>query len=225
VADTHFRLDGPIVGDLEAAFLEDWRFVTGEELRPRPSPPAVDGDALCRVIVDGPNEDFAKLLDVLEGAISVAHSSVSIVTPYFLPPPGLASSLRAAALRGVDVRVVLPERSNLPYVHWATWRMLGPLLDRGVRVMLQPPPFDHTKLFLIDDLYVQIGSANLDARSLRLNFEIAVEVYSESLGAAAARHFEASVGNSREIRRDDLGGRSLAAKVRDSVAWLLYPYL
>ncbi len=110
------------------------------------------------------------------------------MTPYFIPPPELTAALQTAALRGVEVCLVLPARSNLRYVDWATRRWLPPLLRRGIQVYLQPPPFSHTKLLVIDGSYAQIGSANIDPRSLRLNFEIAVEVYDAQVCAQLAKY-------------------------------------
>lgn len=225
VVDTHFRLTGPVVGEIEKVFFEDWEFVTGEAVS---SPEASDCDqsgALCRAIVEGPNEDLDKLSAILVGAVSSARRRVFIMSPYFLPPRELLGALQAAALRGVRVVVILPSKNNLPFMHWATRNMLWELLQRGVRVYYQPPPFVHTKLFLVDDYYAQIGSANIDPRSLRLNFELVIEVYDPPFAKALAEHFEQVRKCSSEVALEDLDGRSLPVKLRDSLAWLFSPYL
>jgi cardiolipin synthase len=225
VVDVHARVTGPVVHHLRRAFVEDWRWVSGETL-PEISPTTVrTGAASCRVIADGPSEDLEKIAMLLVAAISVATRRVCIMTPYFLPPRSLITALEAAALRGVEVRVVLPEKNNLPYVHWATRKMLWELLGRGVRVFLQPPPFVHTKLFRIDDDYVLLGSANIDPRSLRLNFELALEVYDAELAADVGRHFDGVVARSREITLKEMDDRATLAKLRDAAAWLASPYL
>ncbi|HEX9726018.1 MAG TPA: cardiolipin synthase [Vicinamibacteria bacterium] len=226
VSDVHFRLTGPVVDRMERVFLEDWRFVTGADMSPPPadSDPG-EADAICQVIADGPNEDLDALVAVLTAAAGSARHRISIVTPYFLPPPQVVSALQAAALRGVEVSVVLPSRNNLPYVHWATRNMLWEVLQRGVRVFYQPPPFAHTKLFLVDDHYAQIGSANWDPRSLRLNFELAVEVYSKPFVEDLGRHFESLRLSSREITLADIDARPLLVRTRDALAWLCSPYL
>ena len=225
VVDMHFRLRGPVVAQMEQSFVNDWAFLTGEAVAPafRGGPAA--GDAVCRTIVDGPDEDLDKLAAVLEGAASAARRRLAIVTPYFLPSRELSAALRSASLRGVEVSVILPSRNNLPMVHWASRNMLWELLQRGVRVYYQPPPFVHTKLFLVDDAYALIGSANLDPRSLRLNFELAVEVFDRSFAVDLWEHVEQARSRSREVRREELDRRPLAARVRDSVAWLFSPYL
>jgi cardiolipin synthase len=164
------------------------------------------------------------LLFVMLGAICVAQRQILIMTPYFIPPPELIAALQTAALRGVEVCLVLPERSNLRFVDWATRRWLPPIMAQGVQVYLQPPPFSHTKLLVIDGRYAHIGSANLDPRSLRLNFEIAVEIYDESVCAELAHY----VLSAREHARQPFQTRSrlgLLGQLRDSLFWLFSPYL
>lgn len=165
-SDMHFRLEGPVVTQLEHAFLEDWYFCTGDD-----SPPGAPHDwasrdmpqhatALCRAVAEGPNEGFNKLSIMLVGAISSARNRIAIVTPYFLPSQEMISALQSASLRGATVTVIMPEKNNLPYMHWATRKMLWEMVEYGVRAYYQPPPFAHTKLFLVDDFYAQIGSAD-----------------------------------------------------------------
>ena len=225
VIDVHFRIEGPAVGQLERVFLEDWTFVTGESIAPTAADPDTPGDAVCRVAVDGPNEDLDKLVTILIGAVSAARRRVLIMNPYFLPPRMLMGALQAAALRGVEVAVVLPERNNLPYIHWASRHGLSELLRRGVRVYYQPAPFVHSKLFVVDDHYAQIGSANLDPRSLRLNFELAVEVFHEPFAQQLAEHIDQVRQRSRRVTREELDDRPLGELVRDAFCWLFTPYL
>jgi cardiolipin synthase len=189
VVDMHFRLSGPVVAQIENVFWRDWRFITGEPV-PDGRPAATRaGASLCRTVAHGPDEDLDRLTALLVGAIGLAERRVAIMTPYFLPPRELIGALQAAALRGVAVDVILPAQNNLPYVHRATRHMLWELLKRGVSVYYQPPPFVHSKLLLIDEGYAQIGSANWDARSLRLNFELTVEIFDVRFVSVAARHF------------------------------------
>ena len=176
------------------------------------------------MITEGPDEDSDKLLFVILGAISVAHRQVLIMTPYFIPPPELTAALQTAALRGVEVCLVLPARSNLRYVDWATRRWLPPLLERGIQVYLQPPPFSHTKLVVIDGSYAQIGSANIDPRSLRLNFEIAVEVYDDAVCAGLAKYVLSARDHAAHLPTG-FTASTLLGRLRDSLFWLLSPYL
>jgi cardiolipin synthase len=226
VKDVQFRAAGPVVGQIEEVFLEDWAFATGTPEPPRafhPPPPA--GDAVCRAIVDGPNEDLDKLAVIMVGAASAAKRRIQIMTPYFLPSREMIGALQAASLRGVEVDVVLPGLNNLPFVHRATRNMLWELLQWGIRAFYQPPPFVHTKLFIVDEHYLHVGSANLDPRSLRLNFELVVETFDPHLAARMAAFVDACRYRSRQISLQEVDGRPLGTRLLDSGAWLLSPYL
>ncbi len=227
IHDVHFRVRGPVVGDLQRAFLEDWHFVTGERLDIPLYFPALEyrGSAFARCISDGPDREFRKLEQIIMGALSCAGESVLIMTPYFIPDRPMAAALVTAALRGVDVRIVLPGKNNLPVVHWAGRAQLGELLSNGVRVFYQPPPFVHTKLFMVDDVWTLIGSANLDARSLRLNFELDLSILDSAFAAAMRDHFENALAASHELTLDALNQRSMPVKLRDNFARLFSPYL
>jgi len=225
VIDVHFQVSGPVVTQLEQTFLEDWGFITGEHHVPSPGPVSEAGTAVCRTISDGPNEDLDKLTTTLIGAVASAQNRIFIMTPYFLPSRELIAAIQIAALRGVQTHVFLPAKNNLPFVHWASCNMLWELLIRGVRIFCQPPPFVHSKLFVVDECYSQIGSANIDPRSLRLNFEMGVEVYDEDFTETLAEHFYSTQLRSEEISLLDMDNRSLPIRIRDATAWLFSPYL
>jgi len=225
IVDLHCRVAGPVVAQMETVFLRDWQFATHGPAE-QPGPPSTPaGGTLCRAVTDGPDTELDRLIALYLGAIGQARHRIAIMTPYFLPPRELITPLQAAALEGVDVAVILPEKNNLPYIHAATRHMLWELLDRGVNVYYQPPPFVHTKLFYIDDHYAQLGSANFDARSLRLNFEMNLEVYDRDVVTELARHFETVRGRSRAVTLADVDGRSFGTKLLDGGAWLFSPYL
>ena len=224
MADLHFKVRGPVLQQLGSAFQIDWQFAAAENLKVPGAPPS-SGECVCRVITDGPDDDNDKLLFVMLGAVSMAREQLLVMTPYFIPPPELTSALQSAALRGVEVTLVLPERSNLRYVDWACRRWLAPLVDRGVQVFLQPPPFAHTKLLVMDGSYAQIGSANLDPRSLRLNFEIAMEVYDAATCQWLSRYIIEARDRSKVLTMAKLETTNIAAKLRDSLCWLMSPYL
>ena len=224
--DLHFKVRGPVVADIEQAFLEDWSFATGaNHLRGQPLALPSVGDLWARVIIDGPNEDFEKLRWVYMGATNAARETVRVMTPYFVPDRELVVSLNAAAMRGVNVEIVLPEESNIPFVSWATDAMLWQVLEHGVRVYRQPAPFTHSKLFVVDDCYAIVGSGNFDARSLRLNFEFNLEIYSEEFVSKLAEHFDQAKARSALITLAEMDRRPLAAKFRDGFARLFAPYL
>jgi len=227
IQDMHFCVQGPVVNDLQRAFLEDWHFVTGERLENPLFFPIVEpqGNSIVRCISDGPDKEFRKLEQIIMGALSCAGQSVLIMTPYFIPERPMISALITAALRGVEVCIVLPGKSNLPFVQWASNALLGELLANGVRIFHQPPPFVHTKIFMVDDIWSLIGSANLDARSLRLNFELDLSIFDSALAAQLKSHFEAALSASREITLAELEHRGLPIKLRENFARLFSPYL
>lgn len=227
VVDVHFLVRGPVVADLQRVFLEDWFFVTGrllDDVRFFP-PVGPAGDAYARAIGDGPDKEFRKLHWIIMGALSCASSSVRIMTPYFIPDRPLISAMATSAMRGIEVSLILPARNNLPYVHWASRAYLWELLQCGIRVYYQPPPFVHTKLLLVDGLWSLIGSANLDPRSLRLNFELNMEVYDRQSTGLLESHFAAVLSRSKEVTLEEMDGRPLPEKLRDGAAKLLSPYL
>lgn len=225
LTDIHFRLAGPVVANMEQAFVEDWTFCTGEPLVLNPRERSTAGSAVCRTILDGPGDEMDRLAMILIGAMASAGSTVRIMTPYFLPARELVAAMQNAALRGVDVMLVLPAKNNLRFVHWATRNVLQDLLQWGVEVRYQPPPFAHSKLLIVDDHYVQVGSANIDPRSLRLNFELAVEVYDKPFAVRLVAHFDDIWQRSRRATLDELLGRPLWVRLRDAVAWLFSPYM
>lgn len=225
VADLHFQLTGPVVRQLEEVFHNDWRFTTGETIKHPPAPILSSGQAICRTIVDGPNNSIDKIMVTLIGALSSARRRVSIMTPYFLPPRELIGALQAAALRGIEVNIILPAKNNLFYVHRATRKMLWQVLQHNVNVYYQPPPFSHAKVFIVDSHYLQIGSANLDPRSLRLNFELAVEIYDKDFGSALDASFEETRKKSRRISLEEVDNRKLTTQLLDALFWLFSPYM
>ncbi len=225
VHDIQYLCSGPIVSMLQRAFMLDWGVAAGEISPLPPETEEMCGDSLCRMVLDGPGSGSEALHDLLCGAISSARESVRIMTPYFLPTAELAASLKSAAQRGLRVEVILPAKNNLCYVHWATFHLLPGLLQAGVRVFYQPPPFDHTKLLLVDDYYAQIGSANLDTRSLRLNFELNMEIFDTSFSREMTEHFTDVLHNSREIFRAELDDLPLWQRLRNAGCWIFLPYL
>jgi cardiolipin synthase len=225
IADLHFRLVGPVIAQIETVFLRDWQFATGEPVSTPARVPQPSGAAMCRVVADGPEGQLDRLMALLTGAIGSARQRIAIMTPYFLPPRELIAPLQAAALAGVDVAVILPALNNLPYVHRAARHMLWELLEPGVHIYYQPPPFVHSKLFYVDDYYAQIGSANFDARSLRLNFEMNVEIYDRDAVTVLAQHFETVRAQSTPVTLAEVDGRAILTKAIDGVAWLFSPYL
>ncbi len=223
--DTMFRLQGSILKQICHVFEDDWLYACGENLPERRFNSLSKGKSWCRTIADGPGLQLDALINILVGAIGSAHTSIEIKTPYFLPPREIISALQTAALRGVEVSLLLPAHNNLPYVQWAMRHMLWQLLKYNIKVYYQAPPFDHSKLLVIDQRYCQVGSANLDSRSLRLNFELTVEIYDEVLGKQLSEQIKQDKQNAEELSQEQLQNRSFPVKMWDAFCWLFTPYL
>ncbi len=226
ISDIHFKVEGPAVLELQEVFLEDWFFVTRESLPWEAHPHALlPGYSVCRVISGGPNEDFEKINWILLGALAWAKTKIQIMTPYFVPDPSMISALNTAALRGVQVEVILPEKNNLPFVSWANRALLREMLECGVGFYYQPPPFSHSKLFVVDESYSLIGSSNWDDRSLKLNFELDLEVYDPAFAQKLSGHFNEVLGKAREITLAEIVKDPISEKFRNSLVKLFSPYL
>lgn len=224
--DIHFRLCGPVVRQLQDVFVADWRFASSVAIDPPPYRAAVPpGGACARVITDGPNDDIDKLTRIIIAAIGAARCSIAIMTPYFLPSRELDLALQLAALRGVRVQVILPDKNNLPFVNWAAFHMLGEMLAAGVEFYLYTGPFVHSKVLVVDDYYVQIGSSNLDPRSLRLNFEVNVELYDAGIAAPLADYFAGALAMSQPLTAMQIARRPLPSRFAGGVFWLMSPFL
>lgn len=225
VRDTHFRFAGPIVAQFASAFAEQWSFATGESLSGAawfpPSRPA--GNSTARAVTSGPDQDLEKIELLVLAAISAARRSVRIMTPYFLPDDRVITALALAAMRGIEVDIVVPRHSNHPVIDCAMRAHVGPLLRAGCRIWLHEPPFDHSKLLAVDERWCFVGSANFDTRSFTLNFEINAEVYC-SLTASKV-HDKILATRKNPLLAEALARRPLPVRLRDSAARLWLPYL
>lgn len=227
VRDIHFKVEGPLVAHLTEAFADDWHITTKESLVGESwFPPLTgNGDVVARGIPSGPHESVERVRWIIAAAVSEARQSLRIMTPYFLPDETLAAGLRLAALRGVDVDIILPKKTNLAFVTWAAMARLDELIGVGCRIWLGPPPFNHSKLMLVDDCWALVGSSNWDPRSLILNFEFNVECQGTDLVKRLGGIFEAELSQARRLTLADLNNRNLVVKLRDGVARLFSPYL
>lgn len=225
IKDIHFLCEGPIVAQLQEAFLYDWGFITKKYEEIKPLYKQNSGSDLCRMILDGPGSGKDPLHELYCSIITTAKTHVRIITPYFLPTHDLIACLKATALRGVDISIILPAKNNLVYVQWASLRLIPTLMEAGLKIYNQPAPFAHTKLLIIDEYYVQFGSANLDPRSLRLNFELNVETFSPALAQRMIIYFKEIRDTSRQLQLKELQEQHLILKLRNSICWIFSPYL
>lgn len=225
VSDTHFRVTGAIVHELTEAFLQDWFFVTTEDLNKKKFYPTPDtkGNMICRIITAGPDSDMEKIKYTMMQAISLARKSIRIMTPYFLPDDRFLSLLCLAAVRGVNVEIIIPQQSNQRLVDWARNVNNSLPIQLGCKIWLAQPPFNHSKLMVVDRIWSFVGSSNVDMRSLRLNFEINMEIYHKEF----AENIDDFIGSHchKLLTLDDLKNRPVIAKFRDAMTRLLLPYL
>ena len=227
IRDLHFRVEGPVVHQMQSIFAEDWAFcatdaMEGEKWFPELTP---SGDVGAVGIPDGPDEDIEVMPVAFFAALSAAGRDVKILTPYFLPLPTLIWALKLCVTRGVKVTIVTPAKNNIPPVSWAARTLFPDLLFAGCRIFESPPPFDHSKIFIIDDEWSFVGSTNWDPRSLRLNFEFNLACLDRNLAGRLDDEFQAKLAESREVTIKDIEADSLAVRLRNGVARLFIPLL
>lgn len=225
--DLHFKVEGPVVAELQETFIEDWFLATDEMLSDDGYFPELTrcGDALCRAIVSGPDEHFEKIPLILQGALAAAQESVWIVTPYFVPTSPLVSAMVTAALRGVRITLVLPSHLDIPFMRWASDAYLWQVLEHGVEVYHRPAPFVHTKLMIVDERWILLGSANMDRRSFRLNFEFNVEAFDHALARRLIGELEQTVQNLSPLTLEMVDSRPRWQRFRDGFFKLFSPHL
>lgn len=225
--DLHFRVTGPVVAQLQEVFVDDWAFAAGEALAGAPwfAAPSAGGEVHARALPEGPDDESDPVPWTILTALGVARRRVCVVSPYFLPDPPLVAALDAAALRGVQVDVVIPARTNFRFVDAAVRGGLWQLRDHGVRIWMTPPPFDHTKLMTVDGAWALVGSTNWDPRSLRLNFELDLEAYDRDLVAALDALIDARIARARRFTRAELDRRRWHQRLADGAASVVQPYL
>ncbi|UTW55634.1 phospholipase D-like domain-containing protein [Kordiimonas sp. SCSIO 12610] len=233
VRDTHFSLKGPIVNQMMEAFADDWIFTTGESLQGNLWFALHDlwssGEGcnfmIARAIADGPDEPRQKTAMIIESALAAARRNIKIVTPYFLPNEALLAALEQAALRGVEVQVLIPEKSNLPLFGLAAFASLKPLIRSGCKIFAGKAPFDHTKLMIVDEDWVLLGSSNWDARSLKLNFEFNIECYDACFAKNMNKKVDAKLLGSKPVTIPNLNKRGFFKRLFGRILWLATPYL
>lgn len=221
------RFTGPIVASLQNVFLDDWLFETNQELDSDDLfPPLADaGPVLAQCVATGPTQESESILRVLLSAINNARHKIVLTSPYLVPDEPTLLGLAMAAGRGVEVELVIPEKSDHPLVSAAGRAYFEPLLEEGVKIFLHGPGMLHAKTMTVDDSFALLGSSNLDMRSLYLNFELNVLMYGPQmtmkLRLAQARY----MNEARPLTLDQWRGRPAWKRYVDSTAALLSPLL
>ncbi len=230
IRDYHFQAEGPVVQELQYSFLRDWYFITEEspaallteEYFPHAEPA---GTVTARLISTGPStiEDVA--IESFFNSIVLAKKQILAVTPYFVPPVDILRALRSAALRGVDVRLVVPKKNNHFYAGLASRALYEDLLLAGVHIFERHPPFMHAKALIVDGEFALVGTANLDVRSLSLNYETCLAVYSEKFADTMKCIIHADMNASDEVLLADWQNRPACCRLLENLAALMMPVL
>jgi cardiolipin synthase len=177
------------------------------------------------VVRSGPGPDFEAIHRAFFTLVVMAQRSIKLMTPYFVPDTSLLTALLNAAARGLDVRLILPQRTNHWYIHYAARSFYAPLLESGVRIFERPPPFLHAKAMLVDNQWALVGSANFDIRSLRLNFELNLEVLGSFAEQALRSVLDEEMDRSREIDLKTFEQRSRWEQLMEGLCSMAAPLL
>ncbi|QOR38911.1 cardiolipin synthase [Billgrantia diversa] len=222
--DTHLKLTGPSVLGLQEAFWEDWHWATGEVINLCWEPRITCEECQNVIIVpSGPadRQETASLL--VQHAIHSAHERLWVTSPYFVPDQGVQDALRLAAMRGVDVRIMMPEHPDHLLIYLSAFSFLPDMVRAGVKVFRYQPGFLHQKVILVDDIAATVGTVNLDNRSFRLNFEITAYIPDRRFAAEVCQMLERDFAVCRQISYDELQHRPLWSKLVSRAAYLTAP--
>jgi cardiolipin synthase len=223
--DVMARLRGPSVRALDHVFLDDWYFASGDDVaKPETAEIVPSGDVACAVIASGPDRD-AYIHDAYFILFTRAVRRIWIVTPYFIPSDAIATALRTAGSRGLDVRVLVPLASDIGVVKHAARSYYALLLEAGVRIFEYQGPMLHAKAFVVDEDLSAFGSANVDSRSFRLSFEIGCFVKDRAKNLQLVDWYESLLQSSHEVTLAECNSRSTGEKLLESAAHLLSPML
>lgn len=225
--DTHIRIEGPAVGGLQFSFIVDWNFmgqpliedsVNAEEAEVC----GIDG---MQLLTSGPTSQWTNIAMLFIKAIANSKRRVFLQTPYFLPTEGLLKALQTAALSGVDVRVMIPRRSDSRMLDAATHSYVVECLQAGVKMYLYEAGMLHAKTMVVDDEFVSIGSTNFDFRSFEHNFEANMQIYSTAVNDEMAKIFQQDLKQCTRLYLSEWKKRPIAKKAGESIVRLLSPIL
>jgi len=226
--DTHLRLKGESVDSLQYRFLLDWSFASGNALMRKQKyfpEKKSRGDVAVQIVSSGPDSKEAEVKSLFLKMIYEAEKSIYIQTPYFIPDQSMLEALKIAARSGVEVKIMIPDRGDHPFVYAANNSFVGELLDAGARCYRYKKGFLHSKTLCIDSRVLSIGTTNMDVRSFKLNFEINAFIYDRERARYHNQIFKEDLENSEEITKEIYESRGWTMKLRESVSRLLSPIL
>ena len=225
--DTHLQIEGEAVSSLQVVFLIDWYFVTDQVIRDEKyfRTEKADEHHLVQITACGPDSNWASIMQAYFAAIASAQSSIYISSPYFLPNESILTALKTASLSGVDVRIILPARSDSKIVFWATRSYVNELLEAGIKIYFYEKGFPHSKLLIVDGVLSSVGTANMDIRSFDQNFEVSAIIYDEAITTELQTSYLQDLAASTYITLDNWEKRPRWDSIRESVARIFSPLL
>lgn len=227
--DTHLRIEGSALHPLQTRFILDWNQASANQdieyndiffpIIPQ------KGSVSMQIVSSGPDSEWEQIKDGYLKMIFRAEKYIYIQTPYFIPDVSFLDALRIACLSGVDVRIMIPNKPDHMFVYWATYANVGNLLKAGAKIYIYDNGFLHSKQIVIDDEVSTVGTANIDVRSFKLNFEVNAFIYDRDKSHELAELFEQDMLLSTELTQDIYNRRSTAIKIKESIANLISPIL
>lgn len=227
--DTHLRLEGPAVMALQIRFVLDWNYAAKENLFQNNKyfvlPEETDGDCSVQIISSGPDAYLQNIRNNYLRLIGKAEKSIYIQSPYFIPDEAVMNALIIAVYSGIEVNIMIPCKPDHPFVYWATYSYIGDLIAAGAKCYTYNNGFIHAKGMIVDDKVFCYGTANMDIRSFRLNFEVNAIVYDSDKAREMREIFEKDLKKSKQITRDIYNRRSLYIRLKERFSRLLSPVL
>lgn len=225
--DTHLKIVGEAIYVLQVIFLRDWYFVSKEELESKEYFPKQKyyGSTAIQIAVSGPDVYWESIHQAIFTAISSSSKYVYITTPYLIPDETILLALKTAALRGVDVRILMPFKPDHRTVFWASKSHYMELLETGIRIFQYKKGFIHSKTVVVDDNFATVGTTNLDIRSFNLNFEVNAFMYNDKINKLMKETFLEDLEESVEVTLEEYKERSIIARMKESIARLFSPIL
>lgn len=226
--DTHLKLEGEAVRMLQIVFMTDWYFVSKQQLTDHAKylpPTTVRDECLVQIATSGPDSDWASIMQAFFAAITRAQHHIYISSPYFTPNEAVLTAIKVAALSGIDVRIMIPSRSDSKIIYWASRSYIGELIDANVKVYLYRKGFNHSKLIMIDGVFASVGTANMDMRSFEDNFEVSAIIYDRRITEELEEQFLEDLSRCRLVTREYWETRPVLHNIYEAVARLFSPLL
>ncbi|HEY4601785.1 MAG TPA: cardiolipin synthase [Cerasibacillus sp.] len=225
--DTHLRIEGDSVRNMQTRFILDWNQASKNRIsyEKRFYDAIPKGDTGIQIVSSGPDSHWEQIKNGYIKMIMSAKEYIYLQTPYYIPDESLRDALRIAALSGVDVKIMIPNKPDHPFVYWATFSHIGDLLKAGAETYIYQKGFMHAKTIVVDGKIASVGTANIDVRSFRLNFEVNAFIYDIDIAQQLAKIFEKDMANSTQMPKSLYDKRSLGIRFKESISRLLSPIL